>query len=181
MKDGLIRLTDEKDIFYDSIEKVYRYRQHCPNCGTKIDNCMCYNDLDLLLSDIDDGIADYTCSAKCALLVGEWDEMTDAMEEVGCYRKAAELIQTISDIQIREYLEGIYAGYGNHKDFSGYERGILLTILKENQLEEDIIQHFEIERGKLIEELTEDEAKDVLEKLTSYFDGDYPHGDFCVS
>jgi len=23
MKEGLIRLTDEKDIFYDSIEKVY--------------------------------------------------------------------------------------------------------------------------------------------------------------
>ncbi len=181
MKEGLIRLTDERDIFYDSIERVYRYRQHCPNCGTKIDNCMCYNDLDLLLSDIDEGISDYTCSAKCALLVGDWEELSDAMEDVGCYRKASELIQNIPDNDIKEYLEGIFLGYGHKINFKEHTRDRMLIILKENQLEEDIIEHFEIERGKSIKELTDDEAKAVLEKLTSDFDEDYPHGDFCVS
>ena len=83
MKEGLIRLTDERDIFYDSIEKVYRYRMHCPNCGITIKNCMCYHDLDRLLDDIDEGIADYTCSAKCALFLGEWDELGEAKQAAG--------------------------------------------------------------------------------------------------
>ncbi len=181
MKEGLIRLTDEKDIFYDSIEKVYRYRQHCPQCGTKIDTCMCYNDLELLFSDIDDNISDYTCSAKCSLLAGDWDYLSDAMENVGCYRKASELIKNIPDNDIKEYLEGIFLGYGLKINLKEHTRDLMLTILKENQLEEDIIEHFEIDRGKSIEELTEDEAKEVLEMLTSDYDGDYPHGDFCVS
>lgn len=41
MKDGLIRLTNEKDIVYDSIGKTYRYRMHCPKCGA-IGICKCY-------------------------------------------------------------------------------------------------------------------------------------------
>jgi len=182
MKEGLIRLTDENDIFFDSIEKVYRYRQHCPNCGIKIDNCICYNDIDLLYSDIDDGIANYnTCSAKCALLIGDWDELTDAMEDVGCYMRASDLIQNITDKDIKEYLEGIFVGCGAKINFTDFTRARLMSVLDENCLNEDIIEHFEIERGKSIDELTEDEAKEVLEKLTSDFDGDYPHGDFCVS
>ena len=83
MKDGLIRLTGEKDIFYDSVEKVYRYRMHCPGCGKAINNCMCYQNLDRLCRDIIDGIADYTCSAKCALMLGGWDDLDEAMQATG--------------------------------------------------------------------------------------------------
>lgn len=83
MKEGLIRLTDEKDVFYDSIEKVYRYRMRCPNCSKVGVNCRCYQDLDALLSDIGEGLADFTCSAKCALIIGDWDELDEAMQEAG--------------------------------------------------------------------------------------------------
>jgi len=121
MKEGLIRITNEKNIFYDSIEKVYRYRQHCPNCSTIIDYCMCYSNLDLLYSDIDNGISEHTYSAKCALLAGDWDELPDAIEDMG------------------------------------------------------------YEKGKPIKDLTEEEARKILEKLTFDFDGDYPHGDACNS
>ncbi len=90
MKEGLIRLTDEKDIFYDSVEKVYRYRVHCPNCGKVANNCQCYMHLERLLADIDGGLADFTCSAKCALLFGDWSELSEAMQEAGLHGKELE-------------------------------------------------------------------------------------------
>ena len=83
MKEGLIRLKNEKNIFYDSIEKVYRYRMHCPMCGKIITPCQCYHDLYRLERDIDDGIADYTCSSKCSLMGNEWEELGEAMQAVG--------------------------------------------------------------------------------------------------
>lgn len=180
MKEGLIRITGERNIFYDSEERVYRYKMHCPQCGIKLDKCMCYNNIEVLHSDIDDGIADDTCSARCTLIIGEFDEITDVMEDMGFYRKASELIINIPDKDIKEYLEGIL-GFGHKINFSEQNRDQMLKILNENQLEEDIIEHFEIERGKSINELTEDEAKKVLELIRDDSDWDYPNGDFCVS
>ncbi len=49
MREGLVRIKGEEDLFYDSIEKVYRYRMHCPRCG-KISGCRCFHHLE----DIDD-------------------------------------------------------------------------------------------------------------------------------
>lgn len=45
MKEGLVRLTGEKDLFYDNVEKLYRYRMHCHYCG-KYSGCWCFKDLD---------------------------------------------------------------------------------------------------------------------------------------
>ena len=45
MREGLIKLTGEDNLFYDSIEKVYRYRMHCPICK-KISGCQCFDDLE---------------------------------------------------------------------------------------------------------------------------------------
>ena len=82
MKDGFIRINDNNDIFYDSIEKVCRYRMHCSECEKLIPTCRCYHDLDCLLIDIEEGIADYTCSAKCCLVGGDWDELGEAGDRV---------------------------------------------------------------------------------------------------
>ena len=103
MKDGLIRLKVNINIFYDSVIKQYRYRMHCPECGTEIQNgCRCYNDLDILLMDIDDGIADFTCSAKCCLARDDWDELGEAMQTAGLnidYKDLSEeQSQTVLDI-----------------------------------------------------------------------------------
>lgn len=83
MKEGLVKLKNENDVFYISNEKIYRYRMHCPKCGKEAKPCICYQDLEDLLGDIDDGIADFCCSSKCALLIGEWDELGEAMQAAG--------------------------------------------------------------------------------------------------
>ncbi len=109
MKKGLIRLTDEKDIFYDSIEKVYRYRMHCPNCAIVISKCRCYKDIDILLDDINDGIADYACSSKCVfLLCGDWDELTEAMQTAGIWGKTIEELSEEESKIIMELLLNDY-------------------------------------------------------------------------
>jgi len=179
MKEGLIRLTDEKDIFYDSIERVYRYRQHCPQCNVALPKCMCYNDLDLLLNDIDDGISDFTCSSKCALIIGEWDELEEAMLASDVHKDMSDLIRTLSDEQMKEYLKKEYEGCNIYIDWDKRTRENMITMLKENNLREDILEFFDVSRGKSIEELTEEEASKVLTILTEDGDFDAPHGDYC--
>lgn len=108
MKEGLIRLTNEKNIFYDSIERVYRYRIHCPNCGIIVPTCRCYNDLDLLLSDIYEKISDCYCSSKCLLLGGEWDEITYAMIE--CCIDPETKIEDLTEKQAKEIKDILIEG-----------------------------------------------------------------------
>jgi len=108
MKEGLIKLIGEKEIFYDSVKKVYRYRMHCPNCGMVAKKCRYYHDLDNLLSDIDAGLANYTCSSICALLYGHFDEITDAMEECGHSRDTT--IDCLTEHQALQVLSLLVAG-----------------------------------------------------------------------
>lgn len=72
-KEGLVKLTNEDNIFYDSIKKVYRYRMHCPKCG-KISGCRCFEDIE----DVEEASAsglDFCCSSKCSIY------MLDSYEE----------------------------------------------------------------------------------------------------
>lgn len=191
MKDGLIRLTDEKDIFYDSIEKIFRYRMHCPNCGATISMCRCYFDLDRLLDDIDDDIADYTCSSKCALLLGEWDELPDAMQEAGFEKDLNECLNKLTDEQLRDELEGCsFESIANaliDKD-SNIPISHLKHPSREEQLEilkamgdlKDVLWNNDIDYYPDIKELTEEQAKKVLEILTEDDDFDYPGGEDCT-
>ena len=181
MRNGLIRITGEKDIFYDSIEKVYRYRMHCPNCHKVIPQCMCYNDIGKLMNDIDDGIADFTCSSKCALLMGDWDELDEAMQHGGICKDANELIKGISDEDIIIFLNKEFKSMNLKIKFDNYIRKDLLVVINENQLEDGLLEELDISKGKSIEELTEEEALKVLNILTDDYDGDYPSGDFCNS
>lgn len=182
MKEGLIRLTDEKDIFYDSIEKVYRYRMHCPKCGQVSSTCRCYHELDALLGDIDDGIANYTCSAKCALLLadrGNHGDVGEAMQAAGIYKNPTELIKTLSDEQLKDYLQSVYEGCRIRICWEKHNRESMLVMLKENELEVDIVEEYNIYRGKSVQELTEEEAKVVLGILTEDSDFDGPYGEDC--
>ncbi len=43
MKEGLIKITGEDNLFYDSIKKEYKYRTHCPHCH-KPTRCWCYGE-----------------------------------------------------------------------------------------------------------------------------------------
>jgi len=120
LKDGLIRLKENKDIFYDSVDGVYKYRMHCPYCGKVIDNCRCYNDLQKLSIDIDDGIADYSCCAKCCLLNDdEWDDIEDALIDAKLDKNTK--LSDLSETQAQSVLDYLTDG-GNAFDApSGYE------------------------------------------------------------
>lgn len=190
MKDGLIRLTDEKDIFYDSIERVYRYRQHCPQCNTVLKNCICYNDLDLLLNDIDDGISDYTCSSKCALLIGDFDELNEAMQEVGLEKDIKTALKELTDTQRVEHIQcyqiedvfvvlfsqGSSIPINHLKDPSTEEQIEIIMAMGDAK---DVLYNNEIDIHPEIEDLTEEQASQVLTILTEDGGFDAPHGDYC--
>jgi len=47
MKDGLIKITDTDNLYYDSESKQYKYQMHCPHCG-KHSGCWCFPDFDCI-------------------------------------------------------------------------------------------------------------------------------------
>lgn len=190
MKDGLIRLTNEKDIFYDSVEKVYRYRGHCANCGIKL-KCQCYEDLDLLLSDIDDDIADTCCSSKCCLLVGDWEELNDVMQSLGMQKDIRLLISNLTDEQIVKEVKG-YELLSVLQTLYEHDSNIPVSHLKnpnrDEQIEiimsmgtaKDLLWDIGVNYYPDIKDLSEEQAKRVLEILTEDVDWDLmPHGDAC--
>ncbi len=66
MTKKFIKLTGEDNLFYDSIEKVYRYRMHCPICK-KLSGCQCFEDLeDAEYASILE--LDYYCTYKCTVM-----------------------------------------------------------------------------------------------------------------
>jgi len=67
MREGFIILTGKKDIFYDSLDRVYRVRMHCPHC-TKFSGCRCFDTLEKAEEFIEDGIP-FVCSSKCSLMI----------------------------------------------------------------------------------------------------------------
>jgi len=65
-REGLIKITGEDNIFYDSIKKVYRYRMHCPICRN-VSGCRCFEDLeDVLDASMSD--LDFCCTYKCSII-----------------------------------------------------------------------------------------------------------------
>ena len=187
-KRWLIKIED--NIFYDSENRLYRYRQHCPNCGVLIPKCQCYEDLDQLLGDIDDDIADVCCSSKCCLLSGEWNDIDEAMQEAGFERDINLALTELTDEQrieaIKEYtLEGVFIALlekgseipiGHLKNPSHSEQ---LEILRAMGDAKDILWNNDINIYPEIKDLTEDQASEILKILTADADFDYPHGDFC--
>lgn len=85
MKESLIRLTDEKNLFYDSEDKLYRYRMHCLYCG-KYSGCRCFNTLEKA-EDFIEGCMGFLCSSRCFLdsLIDDQDidDIRDTMFEMG--------------------------------------------------------------------------------------------------
>ncbi|MFA4870874.1 MAG: hypothetical protein WC623_21935 [Pedobacter sp.] len=187
-KQWLIKIQD--NIYYDSEERVYRYKMHCPNCKQVISTCVCYTDLDTLLMNIDDGIADFTCSSKCALLLGEWDELDEAMQEAGLERDVnialTELTSEQLSEEIKKYtIENVVIALVEKnskipmchlKNLSHSEQ---LEILQAMGDVKDVLQSNNINIYPNIEDLTEEQAKKLLDILTENADFDTPSGDFC--
>jgi len=190
MKEGLIRITGEKDVFYDSIERVYRYRMHCPNCGNVIPTCRCYQDIDELLMDIDAGIANY-CSSKCALLNEEWYEIGEAMESLGISRDLRECVSEITDEQLKECLGDYEIGevlielFNNNsvipithlKNPTRKEQEEILFVMGDVK---DVLCNLDKSYYPDISDLTEEQASQLLTIFAEDIDFDYPQGEACT-
>lgn len=85
MKEGLIKITGMDDVFYDSIERLYRYRMFCPSCG-KYSGCRCFPELEDAEFAYEEE-NDCTCSYKCSLIAiadfDGWDDVLLTMKSLG--------------------------------------------------------------------------------------------------
>ncbi|WP_372855196.1 hypothetical protein [Pedobacter sp.] len=140
--------------------------------------------------NIDDGIADFTCSSKCALLLGEWDELDEAMQEAGLERDVnialTELTSEQLSEEIKKYtIENVVIALVEKnskipmchlKNLSHSEQ---LEILQAMGDVKDVLQSNNINIYPNIEDLTEEQAKKLLDILTENADFDTPSGDFC--
>ncbi len=185
--EGIIKLTNEDNLYYDSIEKVYRYRMHCPKCG-KPSGCRCFPDLEEAeTATMED--CDYACSSKCSVLYAYENndsQIEEALQGLGFKRPIKELTDEETSL-IMPFL------YKSDKE-SVIDAIDFLEINKHvSQLDHSdrmkIIEYFEeydildacdslsIEMQKSIEDLTEEEARKVIELADIDFDS--PGGDYC--
>jgi len=79
MINEFIKITDEDNLFYDSVKKEYRYRMHCPYCG-KYSGCWCYPELDNVPMFDEDRPQTYCTDVHFVL---DTDEAIEAGQEMG--------------------------------------------------------------------------------------------------
>lgn len=78
----LVKITDEENLFYDSEERLYRYRMHCPACG-ETSGCRCFETIEKAY-DFMENDYDYLCSSRCFIESAVDDyELGEAMKEIG--------------------------------------------------------------------------------------------------
>lgn len=80
MKDGLIKITGEDHLYYDSITKQYKSTMHCPHCR-KYTGCWCYPDYESV-SLWDEEYPNACCSDRCFVL-GLISDMQDIADDLG--------------------------------------------------------------------------------------------------
>ncbi len=85
MQEYLIRITGERNLFYDSEDRLYKYRMHCPYCG-KASGCRCFETIEEAEGFIDDATS-FMCSSTCTLIsfvddFGE-DDVRDTIKGMG--------------------------------------------------------------------------------------------------
>ncbi len=187
-KQFLVKINDVDNIWYDSDEKVYRRRTFCPFCHVAT-GCLCYEDLDLALIDEDDK-NDYTCSTKCALVNGDWDELGEAMQEAGLYKDLKICLSQLTDAQLKkEFTEYSleYVLMELYRQNSNIPFSHLNNPSRDEQLEmlwvvgdiKDILWGLDISYYPEPKDLTEEQAKLVLDILNEDEDWEYPSGDIC--
>lgn len=189
--EGIVKLTAENDLFYDSVEKLYRYRMHCPECGT-ISGCRCFPDLEEAeLATVSE--TDYACSSRCSLLYSYENsdgQIEEALQCIGFNRPIKDLTvqeseQIISflykDIDTRECIRDIIDDLEINKHVSQLSHEERIKILIQYDATEfSIISTCDligIEMQRPLESITEEEARKVLD--IAEIDFDCPDGDSC--
>jgi len=80
MKEGLVKITDTDNLYYDSITKQYKYKMHCPYCG-KHSGCWCFPDFDSV-PIFEEEFPNTYCSDRHFVL-GESDSVGEIASEMG--------------------------------------------------------------------------------------------------
>ena len=80
MKEGLIKITDTENLYYDSITKQYKFGMHCPYCG-KHSGCWCFPDFECIPL-FEEEFPNTYCSDRHFVL-GESDSVEDIASEMG--------------------------------------------------------------------------------------------------
>lgn len=83
MKNGLVKITGENNLYYDSTIKQYKFVMHCPLCG-KYSGCWCFPDFESIPM-WDEECPNTYCSDRCFVL-----DLKEDLEDI-----AAELKITI--------------------------------------------------------------------------------------
>ena len=80
MKEGLIKITGEDNLYYDSITKQYKYAMHCPQCG-RYSGCWCYPDFEST-PIWDNECPDVYCSDRCFVFALR-EDLAEIASEMG--------------------------------------------------------------------------------------------------
>lgn len=185
--EGTIKLTAEDNLFYDSIERVYRYRMHCPQCG-KPSGCRCFPDLEEAETATMDA-CDYACSSKCSVLYAYENNDSQIEEALECL----DLKKSIKDLteeetaliipflytQDKNVVRDFIDIFGINKHFTQLNHSDRMKIIEsfEEYDIRDACDSLSIEMKKPIEDLTDEEARKVIE--ISDIDFDSPGGEYC--
>ena len=102
MKETLIRLTGEKNLFYDSEDRLYRYRMYCPYCG-KESGCRCFDTLKKAETFAVDSVP-IVCSSKCFLKSLIDDQ---GIDEIGDTMKEIDIKSTVIRSRLKRFIVGI--------------------------------------------------------------------------
>lgn len=117
-REGLIKLTGEDNLFYDSIEKVYRYRMHCPKC-TKISGCQCFEDLEEA-EHVSMYELDHCCTYKCTVMEivehGAYD-----IDEIMLLLEIKKDIESLTEEDASEIIDKIEQEIDMDNDYIGGE------------------------------------------------------------
>ncbi len=185
--EGIIKLTNEDNLFYDSVERVYRYRMHCPQCK-KPSGCRCFPDLEEAeTATMED--CDCACSSKCSVLYAYENndsQIEEALEELGFKRQIKELTEEEISLIIpflyandKDLIRDAIDSLEINKHIMQLDHSDRMKIIEHHD-ESDILDacdSLSIEMQKPIEELTEEEARKVLEMADIDFDS--PNGESC--
>lgn len=161
MINKFIKISGYDNLFYDSEEKVYRYRMYCSVCG-KLSGCRCFQELESA-ELAEDNDSSSLCSCRC-FLISYADEYSDEFID---WLRSGNLLSVwdLTKIHLRNTVYGI-------SDCTKIYRKMCEIIIKIIR-----IDTISVSPEFLAERLTEEQARCFCNSIDTEFD--YIGGESC--